>query len=167
LYIMRHGPALDVGEQNIKRDAARPLSPEGTRMVTEVASGLFALRIRPSRIVASPLLRAVQTAEVVSRVLGCSAAAETSEFMAPGAAVSETIRWLNDFKADSVLLVGHMPEVAVLTSELVGGNPDVNLVFGKSAVACVTSSALPASGCGRLEWLLSPDCLRLIGKNAG
>ena len=166
LYIMRHGPALDVGQQGVQRDADRPLSPAGIGKVTDAAGGLLALHIRPGRIVASPLVRAEQTAAIVARVLGCPADTETSEFLAPGAAALDTIQWLKTFKAESALLVGHMPEVAGLTSELVGGHPEVNLVFSKAAVACVTCSALPTSGCGQLEWLLSPECLQLLGKSA-
>ena len=60
IYLMRHGIA-NPAEPGTS-DSQRPLSEQGTLQTALVAKGLLQLGIRLDRIIASPLLRAQQTA---------------------------------------------------------------------------------------------------------
>ena len=64
LYVMRHGPAEDQAASGIDED--RALSTPGRERVRAVAKILTAEGEEPAQVVTSPLVRAVQTAEIVA-----------------------------------------------------------------------------------------------------
>ena len=66
LYVMRHGPAQDDSPSG--RDADRALTPSGRERVAAVAKSMLAEGEAPFSILSSPLVRAVETAEVVAEV---------------------------------------------------------------------------------------------------
>ena len=69
LYIMRHGIAVMRGATTVMDDAKRPLTPEGKEKMREIASGLVRAGLEADWIVSSPLVRAVETAEIVGEAL--------------------------------------------------------------------------------------------------
>ena len=75
LLIVRHAIAF---ERNIARwpdDADRPLSPKGVARAAKAAAGIKQLVRAPTRVLASPLVRAQQTAAILSEVAGWPRAA--------------------------------------------------------------------------------------------
>src|SRR5437879_13006704 len=66
LYIMRHGIAVTRGAGSFADDAKRQLTPEGKMKVQEIVQGLLRLDFEVDWILTSPLVRAVETAEIVS-----------------------------------------------------------------------------------------------------
>ncbi|MBN9165380.1 MAG: histidine phosphatase family protein, partial [Myxococcales bacterium] len=66
LYVMRHGPAEDNAPTG--RDEDRALTPAGRERTRAVARALLAADEAPLTIIASPLVRALQTAEIVAAV---------------------------------------------------------------------------------------------------
>lgn len=162
LYLMRHGIARDVGEQGITTDADRSLTGEGRRKVSLIAQGLLALGVGPARFVSSPLLRARQTAEIVARQLGDEPEVEIVPSLAPGGDVEEFLQWLRDESADSVLAVGHMPDLAVWTGRLLFGEARGPFNFKKGGVACLACEGAPRAGHFVLEWLMPPRAFRRL-----
>lgn len=65
LYFVRHGDAGDPAQWE-GNDAERPLSDEGRRRMALEARTMKRLELGVDRIITSPLLRAVQTAEIVA-----------------------------------------------------------------------------------------------------
>src|SRR5215207_5369 len=63
---MRHGPAEDSSPTG--RDGDRALTPDGRERTRAVARALIAENEAPLTIVSSPLVRALQTAEIVAAV---------------------------------------------------------------------------------------------------
>jgi phosphohistidine phosphatase len=167
VYIMRHGAALDVGEQGIRRDAERPLSPDGVAHTTQVARGLIGLKVAPQVIASSPLVRARQTAEIVARVTAPDADLVECEALLPGCPSDELIRWLRHQTVESVLLVGHMPDVAVAVSDLLAGHLNLKMEFRKAAVCALSFDMAPLAGGAQLEWFLPPKALRALGSQRG
>lgn len=68
LYLVRHGATAATAAGRYAGWDDCPLSPEGLAQAEEVARRLAALR--PARLVASDLVRCVQTAEVIARATG-------------------------------------------------------------------------------------------------
>src|SRR5690242_1005754 len=68
LILVRHGESL-ANQQRIFAEDHTPLSDLGRKQAIEVA-GHIARHFRPSAIVASPLVRARETAEIIGRHLG-------------------------------------------------------------------------------------------------
>ena len=163
IYLMRHGNALDVGEQGVRRDSERPLSDKGVETCREVAQGLVTLGVNPDLVVSSPLVRARQTAEVVAETLG-GRPLSLSPLLAPSGSLPDLLDWLHKGLWDSVLLVGHMPDLAVLASLLLCSHPNAGIDFKKSAVCCIAFLGRPAPGSGDLQWFLPPKPLIMIAR---
>src|SRR5260370_4209978 len=70
LYLMRHGIAIDREDPDCPSDPERYLTPKGIQRTRAAARGLRALRVKPTALLTSPFVRAVQTGEVVCEVLG-------------------------------------------------------------------------------------------------
>ncbi len=119
LLLMRHGPAED--QSSTGRDFDRRLSASGRERVRNVAAELSAHGEAPTRIIASPLLRAQETAEIVKTVLGIPAPIEKDEDLAPGEPAMRVVRQLLDQGATSVLLVSHEPTTSQLAAQLLPG----------------------------------------------
>src|SRR5262249_39853543 len=81
LLIVRHAIALDPHRWH--EDAARPLSPAGIRRARKAAAGLKQLTKRPERLWTSPLMRARQTAQILTEVAGWPVAEELAQ-LSPG-----------------------------------------------------------------------------------
>ena len=88
LYIMRHGPAEDFSPSG--RDADRALTPSGRDRVRDVARALLEADEAPHVIFTSPLVRALQTAELVATTLG-TPPIETSSALAPGGPAKDLV----------------------------------------------------------------------------
>jgi len=127
LYVMRHGLAAE--SSTTGRDRDRPLTPEGVAGVGRVARALLEHRGAPlPRLIASPYLRAQETAETVSKIaLAPNVEIETSADLAPDEPLpTALLRDVFDQAADT-LLVGHHPMVIVLLRHLAKDVADLPL----------------------------------------
>lgn len=167
LYLVRHGIALNVGEQGVRRDADRPLTEEGREKTRAAALGLKVLGHVPDVIGTSPLVRAEQTAHIFHEALGVSEAVEVVDFMAPGGAIADLMTWLKKQPVESAMVVGHMPDLAWFTHSCIQEPDRHDLHFKKAAVACVAFDGRPGAGRGRLEWVHQPRYLRQLAEGEG
>jgi phosphohistidine phosphatase len=166
LYIVRHGAAVELGEGGATRDADRTLSDEGRRKTRLVAVGLQRIGCRPARVGTSPLPRAAETACILAETVCPKVEVETCDFLAPGAEACDVVEWLAERPCDEAMIVGHMPDVARIASDLLSGDPGLAIQFKKSAVCCVSFEE-PAISDGALEWLMQPRPLKALGKTQG
>ncbi len=164
LYIVRHGEAGQAMLVRGHADDERELTSEGRKETAAVAKALRALGCSPARIGTSPLARARQTAEILAETLDAEKKLEICKFLSSGSDAEALIRWLRDLRADSVMIVGHMPDLARLASALLAPKGALDIVFKKSGVCCISFDSTPATGAGRLEWLLQPKQLRKLAK---
>jgi phosphohistidine phosphatase len=116
---MRHGPAED--RASTGRDFDRRLTDRGRVRTERVATELGSRGESPKRILSSPLRRTVETAEIVIATLNLSFEAELREEMAPGGTSFRLVEELLRDGAKRVMLVGHEPDVSVLTEHLLPG----------------------------------------------
>jgi phosphohistidine phosphatase len=134
LYVMRHGPAEDNSPTG--RDGDRALTPEGRERTRSVARALAQEGEVPLTIVSSPLVRALQTAEIVAAVTdlessvrqakdagGAPGAVEIRREMAPGGDGLGLVVELARAGRKRVMVVGHEPDLSMLVSRLVGHAP--------------------------------------------
>ena len=87
LLIIRHAIAAERDAQRWHDDGSRPLSPLGMRRARRAAAGLRAITRAPDRLLTSPLVRARQTAKILTEVAGWPPAEEAAELL-PGTAPS-------------------------------------------------------------------------------
>ena len=125
---MRHGPAED--QSATGRDYDRKLTSSG-RTRTEIAAHELGRWERPKRVISSPLVRTVETAEVVMSTLSLTCELETREEFVLGGDVIGFVSELVVQGAKRVILIGHEPDVSTLTALLL---PSWSRSFDKAMV---------------------------------
>jgi phosphohistidine phosphatase len=160
LLIVRHAIAFEHDRQRWRDDGARPLSPAGIRQSRKAAAGLKEFSKAPDRLFTSPLVRARQTAQILTDVAGWPQAEETPE-LSPGGGALAVLTLLGRERSKVVAVVGHEPGLgALLTACLLGEDGTLAIEMKKNAVACVSFEGSPRAGGAVLRWLATPRMLR-------
>jgi phosphohistidine phosphatase len=154
LYMMRHGPAEEDAASG--HDADRALTTAGRERVIHVAKALIAAGEGPREVLTSPLVRAVQTAEIVA-IVTHAANLRVRREVAPGGDGARLAHFLASGGQKRVMLVGHEPDLSELLSALVG--VPLARPFDKAMVTGLHLSR--DSGEARLRFVLDPRTLRL------
>lgn len=163
LIIMRHGPAAERGTAS-GEDSSRPLTPEGKAKVQQIARGFARLGFEADWIVTSPLVRAVETAEIVADAFGPRVSMDLSDALKPGAAPETLIAYLaRHLERRRVLVVGHEPDLSQMAARLVGAGRNANLSFKKGGCCLIRFAEFPPKSPGELVWWLTPRVLRKLG----
>lgn len=115
IFLVRHAAAVDEGPRIT--DEARWLTVEGRRVARAVGQTLKQQRVEPALIVSSPLVRALQTAELIADALDYLGAVETLHALAPGVPARVAANDLALIGQD-VLLVGHAPGISMIGAVL-------------------------------------------------
>ena len=152
LLIIRHGKAENAGFVP-GGDAARPLSEFGCQQFRKVAKWINKHQSRPDLILHSPLVRATQTAQILQNAvelnddLCCS-----HNWLGFGLNLDTLISYIKSSQFERVAIVGHMPDVARCTADLIGGG---SIVFKPGNVACIQFDSIIGMGQGSLKWHLN------------
>lgn len=115
LYVVRHGPAEETATSG--KDFDRALTASGRERVREVAKALGREGEAPKVILSSPLVRALQTAEVIAAELDI-AHVETTRDLAPAGDGVVLLRSLVAQKRKRAMVVGHQPDLTILIETL-------------------------------------------------
>lgn len=118
LILVRHANALSAWEARVQKDALRPLSQEGLNTARQTAQRIADLGYAPQIILASPLVRAQQTAEILASVRHAPLSTET---VLNGMHTEEDVLdLLSQYlqTQDCILAVGHNPNISVLAQKL-------------------------------------------------
>jgi len=162
LYIMRHGLAAGIGS-GITDDAKRPLTPEGKKKMRGIAEGLVRLGGVLDWIVTSPLVRAVETARIVSASFAPEIPVETSDALRPAGSADALFSLLaNHPNRRRVLVVGHEPDLSALAARLIGCGRGANLAFKKGGCCLIDCDGFPPKSPGQLVWWLTPRVIRKL-----
>lgn len=156
VLLVRHGEAVDM--RSAPTDHDRWLTDGGRQTVTKVGKALSRLDLRYSCIYTSPLVRAVQTAEIL--------AATHPNFHGPlevqlalSTEAGSTAQALEPLEHsaddDLIVMVTHMPKVGVLAGHLC---QLATFPSFQTSAACLLSIE---RGKGRFQWMLDPETLEL------
>lgn len=158
IYIMRHGDAATMQEAGVTTDEERPLTVLGREEVALMARLLDSLGARPDLILSSPLVRAWQTAEIVSGHFGNTPDLTRSVDMAPGGTHSGVLaQILRHGRPEHVLLTGHMPGVGSLAGYLAWNERNATISFRTAGICRIDlPDHSPAPGYGDVRWLIPP-----------
>jgi phosphohistidine phosphatase len=165
LYLLRHGIATERTGQNGLDDADRALTAEGKQKLRQVARAMTRLELSFDLVISSPYRRARETAGVIVKCLRLPNPPEFSDALAPGGSLRKLTGLLRNRgnSLDSILLVGHEPDLSELISLLVFGKKAGGVVMKKGGLCKLSVLELRQSRCARLEWLLTPrlmQCMR-------
>ena len=164
LLLVRHGIAEEA-ETFISggdSDGQRSLTEIGRKKMRKGANRLRS-QIRQIELLAcSPLLRARETAEIIAQVFGNLPVIERPEldFGYPPEAVAA---WLAQCPVKNlVAVVGHEPQLSLLTGLLLADVAQPLLIFRKGGMALIEFSGRVEAGAGTLLWALTPGQLRSL-----
>lgn len=149
LYLSRHGQAVS----QAATDAQRPLTESGRAALLAHWQLMRSNGIAVAALIASPYVRAQQTADCIEQVYG-SLPRRTCDQLVPDAHPGELFEWLlANPPVDNTVLVSHMPLVAQLTASWTGSMDRIGFNVGTVASLDVD---VAAAGGARLLWLRSP-----------
>lgn len=153
LYLLRHAEATAYQAD----DFSRKLTMKGMAQAERVGEFLLKHELKPDLILTSPVLRAKETAEIISKKLGNHSLIVASWIacgMRPDVALSE----LSDYKKfNSVMIVGHEPDFSSLIATLIGMESSEHINISKASLTAINLARF-APGSGVLRFLF-PDKL--------
>ncbi|NBD15390.1 MAG: phosphohistidine phosphatase SixA [Cyanobacteria bacterium] len=137
VYLIRHGIAVDRAPS--QPDETRALTAEGQKKTKKVAQQMQAVGVTFDLILTSPLVRAMQTAEIL-RDVGLTQTLETFPPLAPGGNIKDWVQWWQHWQTEgshhsgTLALVGHQPDLGNWAESLVWGKTQQKLVVKKAGV---------------------------------
>ena len=149
-YLLRHGEA----ESLATSDRMRALTPRGRADNLAVADAWQARDAGPGEILASPFLRAMQTAEQMARQFSIASISQT-ELLTPDADLPTLMALMEQHLPNKPLLVGHNPLLSRLLAELTGEQPGSHLHVDTSQLVCLDTDVV-APSCAVIKYVLTP-----------
>jgi len=158
LHLVRHATASEVAPN----DAERELTREGREEARITGAALAQLDVRVSYVLSSPLVRARQTAQIISDTLKVSDDVALLYELANNASTTSLLKALRPYAAcGEILLVGHMPSLSEHLAVLIGAPNGKSFLLGKGGAACIDLPHL-RTGVGQLRWLMRQKQLQEI-----
>ena len=160
LYIVRHAWAGRYGDPQWPDDSQRPLTEEGRRRFARLVAELAGRSFQPEVVATSPLVRCVQTAEIIAEEVAGEPEVVQHDALVPGGDPQRILKWTAR-RADQyqqIAWVGHAPDVGRMTAALIGGSGGW-IRLGKGSVACIRFHESLRAGEGELRWLATAKVL--------
>jgi phosphohistidine phosphatase len=157
LYLIRHAEAVELAAPGAGRDFDRALTSHGRDQARALAAAFVRRNLPVDAVVASPLVRAHQTAVELLAVWQPGSHVVTCDQLAPDhLRPGKLSEFLAGVSGERVAAVGHMPELGAYVEWLIGA-ADGSVPLAKAAVACVTFRGDPEKAGGKLHWVVTPD----------
>jgi phosphohistidine phosphatase len=165
VLVVRHATAADKDEfaRKGKSDDLRPLTPTGKREMREVARGIRDMVTEVDALVTSPLVRAVQTAEILGDAYDRTPV--RVEWLRPEASYENFAEWARSRgEKELVVIVGHEPHLSGLVSWLLASSKRPLLELKKAAACLLEVEGRAGASSSTLLWSMAPKQLRAIGR---
>ncbi len=119
VFLIRHAEAVSASVE--LRDSQRHLTMHGRAQARALGDRLRWHDCEPTHIWTSPLVRAVQTAELVANMVNAKCLIETQVALSPEADAATIVALLGTLPDHSiVMLFGHQPTITEIASGIVG-----------------------------------------------
>ena len=125
-----------------------------------VGQGMHKLGCKPDRILCSPRVRAVQTADITAQALQVDFDVEKMDFLDGGYAVDTLVDYFQSCIRDNkILCVGHEPDMSTWTAALLKPGLSNGIHFGTSSIASIHFAACPELQKGELGFFYCKEDL--------
>jgi phosphohistidine phosphatase len=151
LYVIRHAIAIERGGGIADED--RYLTARGRESFRLNAKAFAKKRIIPDCILTSPLVRCVQTADILVETLAFSGELKVSRDLAPGFDLAGLNRIITSCGgAQKIAIIGHEPDLGILVEALLKLKGSFSLKKGMVVALDLDpqQQAMPA----RLNWIM-------------
>lgn len=150
LIIVRHAAAIErtsgISEEH------RYLTPEGRDFFRKTARTMWKKGVDPGLILASPLLRAVQTADILAEAISYNGPLMVADELMPGFDKTALQSLLNNFQPlKELVVVGHEPDLSLLIASFLSLPDGFNFRKGAAIKLNIDSAALNAPAA--FKWL--------------
>lgn len=160
LLIVRHAIAFEADARRWPDDGERPLSPQGIARARKAAAGMKQLVRAPGRVLVSPLVRARETAAILTEVAGWPKATDCAE-LAPGGSPEALLATLRRLPETRIAVVGHEPGLGRLVAACLPGAAQAQgFRFRKMGAALLIFQGAARLSGARLAWLVPAKVLR-------
>jgi phosphohistidine phosphatase len=159
LLIVRHAIAHERNSVRFPDDDERPLTRAGKERFSRVARALSVWFAPPDELLSSSLLRAKQTARILTREARFPKAVMLSE-LRPETATAQLIASLTQRRAKRVAIVGHEPSLSLLVAELLNANRfALRVPLKKGGIALIAFRGQLKPGAGTLIAFIPPRAM--------
>jgi phosphohistidine phosphatase len=161
IYIIRHAAAAEV-DNEVSGEAYRYLSIHGRNHCKIVAQRLKDMETHFDLILSSPLVRAVQTAEMFANALKYDGEVKTAIELIGGSTSARFVQLLKRHSHNNnIALFGHAPDVNNFSSVLIndGKGKDISINFKNLSVCKIEYDM--TSEKGKLVWFLNSENMKL------
>lgn len=160
LILMRHADAEVLDARHYPNDNLRPLSALGCEVQQKMAQAIKRMGLKPDYIVTSPRLRTLQTAGITAKELGLADRLTLSSALGQDYSVTAVLDMLaRHDRQETILCVGHDPDLCELASALLGMTESPSIKFPKSAMMGIKFHDQPGAGAGVLRFFYRPEDL--------
>jgi len=155
VYLQRHGIAAESNPE--EDDSSRAVTVEGKRRLRCILRRARKAGVRPEVVLSSPYKRAVQTAELAVRELGCPGVVHETKALAPGSSPDEIWDEVRAHrKSARILLSGHEPLLSQTAAYLLD-SPGLRIDFKKGALIRIDFETASSAPRGVLKWMITPS----------
>jgi len=158
LYLIRHGDAVPVGG-TITHDSERVLTERGREEAQSVGSMLSRIQPPITLILTSPLVRAVETAQIIAGVLSSKPPIRSANFLAPGFRQGTFLNELTALNEENIVAIGHQPDMSNFIAYLIAES-SAAIAMATGSVAFLEISQNATEHHARLRWLVTPELIR-------
>ena len=151
IYLIRHGDAERASTYT--KDFERNLTSEGEQKIKKAAEGWKVLIPQFSHIISSPLVRALQTAEIVAQVYKFKEKIIVDKRLMFGNRSEELIDLANEIMGTDMAFVGHEPDFSEHVSNLISIS-GASIDFKKGMIAKISFDRRAKLCKGVLEFLI-------------
>lgn len=156
LYLMRHAETEhDPPKPTMRTIEELHLTSDGKAWTGRLVSLVEKeLGFHPERILASPLARAKETAEIARHTLNLKPEVEYEQSLKADGEIRAVYAAVRKQRVESVAIVSHIPIINRLFADLLGADANIGLYTG--AIACIRIKGNPGRGKGMLLWMVPP-----------
>lgn len=163
LIIVRHAAAIERAADI--SEGKRYLTPEGRLFFRKTARTISQQGINPTMILASPLIRAVQTADILVEAVSYCGPLVVADELAPGFDKSALQNLLNTFQPlKELVIIGHEPDLSLLIASFLSLSDGFN--FKKGAAVKLNIDAAVLAKPAIFKWLAVGNKLVTNSKEA-
>ena len=150
IFLLRHAEAVDMAAT----DFGRSLTQKGEQQCCRIANFCKKNEIEPDLILSSPYIRSRQTAEIVARELSASEPV-LEEILGCGMRPEQAMGLIKLYapKAESIMLIGHEPDLGTLGAWFIGARCNTAMHVRKASLAGFYFDDLE-QGRGSLEFFI-------------
>ncbi|MBL8006763.1 MAG: histidine phosphatase family protein [Ignavibacteria bacterium] len=160
IFLIRHAEAADIYSDRVLPDEYRFITPGGRKSAIKCAEKLKEHFSRTEIIYTSPLVRAVQTAEIFAVRLKFKGQVIAAEELLNESPVSSFQNLMNAADiSGSAAFVGHEPKMSYLVKYLTGRR-SLNFEFGKCGVCLIEYNNLKDTG--EFKWYYNPKIREFV-----